>query len=118
VLVARNRQSLSKPGERLRRRIGTLNCPSRCRGVNELKRRGKPSACLYNKSETGESVSKKSIEHEDNGSGKSGNGKGSKNASVVSDLEKNVSKSVCGVESGMRRLSASENSAWHASLSG
>jgi len=41
-----------------------------------------------------------------------------RNASVVSAQEKNASKSVCGVSSGMRRLNTSENDAWHASKNG
>jgi hypothetical protein len=111
VLVARNRQDLSKPDEHLRRRIVMPNRPNRCRGVKKLKRNEKLNAYSYKKRETVGGMSKKSIEYEGNGSERNENWKRSRNASVVSELEKNASKSGCGVERGMRRSSASENSA-------
>jgi DDE family transposase len=88
-----------------------------CRGVDELKRNGQPNATSLNRSGRRASVSKKNIEHDDNGSEKSVSWKKNRNVNVASRLEQNVSKSFGGAESGMRRSSVSENSAWHAGKS-
>jgi hypothetical protein len=79
---------------------------------------GKPNAGFGMQSEKSASWNKKSTESKSNGSEKSENGSWNTNASVASEPEKNVSKSVCGACSGMQRSSASENNAWHASSNG
>ena len=53
------------------------------------------------------SWNKKSTKSKSNGSEKSENGSWNTNASVASEPEKNVSKSVCGACSGMQRSSVS-----------
>ena len=79
---------------------------------------GKPNAGFGMQSEKSASWNKKSTESKSNGSEKSENGSWNTNASVASEPENNVSKSVCGACSGMQRSSASENNAWHASSNG
>src|SRR5712675_1553175 len=73
-----------------------------------------PSMC---KRESGPSCNRKPSVCFDKHSEKSANGTRNTNGSAACVPEKNVSKSGCGAERGMKRSSASENDAWHASKS-
>jgi len=81
-------------------------------------RNSKPSVCFGKPSENNANENKKSIECKSNVSAKSANRSSNANESVVCEHEKNVSKSVCGGEHGMRRSNTSENNAWRESSNG
>src|SRR5258708_15981553 len=103
---------------RARRKSTRPNSPSMCKRGSGPSRNRKPSACFDKHNEKSASENKKSTDNESSRSEKSANGSRNTNGSAVCVPEKNVSKSDCGAERGMKRSSASENDAWHASSSG
>src|SRR5882762_2543412 len=94
------------------------NLPSMSKRERGLSRNRKPNACASSGSGKNASENKKSTDHKSSGNEKSANGSRNTNGSAVSVHEKNVSKSVCDAERGMKRSSASENDAWHKSSNG
>src|SRR5712672_1757271 len=115
-VTQRNRKLALLP-LRARRKSTRPKSPSMCKRESGPSCNRKPSVCFDKHNEKNACENKKSTDNESSRSEKSANGTRNTNGSAACVPEKNVSKSGCGAERGMKRSSASENDAWHASKS-